>query len=123
MSCAYRHCIKGVQGAIKDGFRRHKRSNCSSKNLSSIDASFNVTVEDITEGRIVGTATGIEGAGRGGTSVKISYIPTTTGEHILKATATVTNPDSADPNMIDNILTDTTFVVISGGGGGGWRVL
>ena len=89
------------------------------KNLSSIDASFNVTVEDITEGRIVGTATGIEGAGRGGTSVKISYIPTTTGEHILKATATVTNPDSADPNMIDNILTDITFVVISGGGGGG----
>ena len=89
------------------------------KNLSSIDASFNVTVEDITEGRMVGTATGIEGAGRGGTSVKISYIPTTTGEHILKATATVTNPDSADPNMIDNILTDITFVVISGGGGGG----
>ena len=76
-------------------------------------------MEDITEGRIVGTATGIEGAGRGGTSVKISYTPTTTGEHILKATATVTNPDSADPNMIDNILTDTTFVVISGGGGGG----
>lgn len=82
------------------------------KNLSSVDANFKVTLEDVTEGKIIGTATGIEGAGRGGTRVKISYTPTTSGTHTLKATVTVTNPFSRDPNMGNNTLTDTTLVVV-----------
>lgn len=82
------------------------------KNLSLVDANFKVTLEDMTEGRIVGTVTGVEGAGRGGTSVKIPYSPTTSGTHTLKATVTVTNPYSRDPNMGNNSLTDTTLVVV-----------
>ncbi len=82
------------------------------KNLSSIDASFKVTLEDVTEGKIIGTATGIESAGRGGIRVKIPYSPTTAGTHTLRATVMVTNPYSRDPNMENNTLTDTTLVVV-----------
>lgn len=85
------------------------------KNLSLIDASFLVTVEDMTEGKIIGTATGVEGAGRGGTRVQIPYTPTISGTHTLKATVVVTNPLSGDPKMDDNTLTDTTLVVMKGG--------
>lgn len=82
------------------------------KNLSAVDADFKVTLEDVTAGKIVGTTTGIEGAGREGTSVKIPYTPTTSGSHTLKATVSVLNPNSKDPYMENNSLTDTTSVIV-----------
>lgn len=80
------------------------------KNLSSVDASFEVIVDDISEGN-VGRASGVEGVGKGGTAVKIPYTPTTAGAHILAVTVRVTNPLSDDPNKGDNIATDTVLVV------------
>jgi hypothetical protein len=82
------------------------------KNLSAVDANFKVTLEDLTEGKVIGTATGIEGAGRGGTSVKIPYTPTISGTHTLKATVIVTNSFSKDPDLGNNTLTDATLVVV-----------